>query len=238
MCKSTGPTRVLIVWGSETNQTQNLMQHVAKDWKENYGKDFEVLKIIEGNAASKEFEDINSSNYDMLVIGSSSYGDGDAPSGFGKFLFKLYEAAKSGENPLNGIDHCVIGFGSTYYETFQNCPRLVDKLLGECGSRRCLERVEIDEMSEDDIDEQVKTWSEDVAKICAKRANETESVCEWTKPEDGIVDKKLGPDGFEMGDGLQDSSTRLGISAGLGLVGAGLYYYLYMRNAVEEESTA
>lgn len=236
MCKPSGPTRVIVVWGSETNQTQNFMNLVVNDWKENHSKNVEIVKLIEGNAASKEFEDINSSNYDMIIVGTSSYGDGDAPTGFGKFLYKLYEASKSDEKPFKGMDHCVIGFGSTYYETFQNCPRLVDKLLGESGSRRCQKRVEIDEMSEEDLDEQVKKWSDQTAAIFSNNSAATDPVCEWTEPADLIVDKNLGPDGFEVGDGLQDSSTRLGITAAMGIVGAGLYYYLYMRNTVEETS--
>jgi sulfite reductase alpha subunit-like flavoprotein len=72
--------------------------------------------------------------YDAFVIVSSSYGDGDPPSNFENFLRALYTAD---EGVLAGKQHCVLGYGSTDYETFQNCPRLTDKLMGAllCGNQ-------------------------------------------------------------------------------------------------------
>merc|ERR1712232_77574 len=124
--------RVIVVWGSETNQSYNEMKELVKAWKAD-GK-IDVVQFLQGDAAAEVFSDINSSNYDAIVVGTSSYGDGDAPSGYGKFLYQLYEASKEGESPLKGMQHAVLGFGSTLYETFQNCPRITDKLLGESGS--------------------------------------------------------------------------------------------------------
>merc|ERR1719356_885786 len=101
-----------------------------------------------------------SKDYNVLLVGTSSFGDGDAPTGYGKFLYQLYNAD---ESSLRGIEHAVIGFGSSYYYTFQNIPRITDRLLGKAGSRRILQRLEIDEM-DDEIDHNkniraVKEWS-------------------------------------------------------------------------------
>ena len=83
--------------------------------------------------------------YDVLVLITSSYGEGDPPENFGAFFLQLLAAVNSGSQPLLGMQHCVLGQGSTVYqETFQNVPRLVDKYLGEAGSRRCVMRQEID----------------------------------------------------------------------------------------------
>ena len=47
----------------------------------------------------------------------------------------LLEGAESGARPLRGLVHGVLGEGSSVYQdTFQNCPRLSDKYLGECRS--------------------------------------------------------------------------------------------------------
>ena len=55
----------------------------------------------------------------------------------------LLQAANEGLKPLAGMQHAVLGEGSSVYaETFQNCPRLTDKFLGECGSRRLAMRGE------------------------------------------------------------------------------------------------
>lgn len=61
------------------------------------------------------------------------------------FLLKLLEASQTGEKPLAGMQHAVLGEGSSVYQaTFQNCPRLTDKFLEQCGSRRFVARHEID----------------------------------------------------------------------------------------------
>ena len=66
---------------------------------------------------------------------------------------------------LVGLQHAVLGFGSTTYETFQNVPRLTDKFLGECGSRRLVQRAEIDEHDTNPGEEvEYKRWGEDVFK--------------------------------------------------------------------------
>merc|ERR1712160_6406 len=116
--------------------------------------------------------DINSTNYDIIIVGVSSYGEGDSPGGYGKFLYQLQEAAKSDEKPLDGLQHAVLGFGSTIYETYQNCPRLTDKYLGEAGSRRCLEMVE--------VDGQVDTWAKEIVKTSladGPAGSKLDSVC-------------------------------------------------------------
>merc|ERR1719384_1048626 len=145
-------------------------------------------ELQEGNDASEEFDKIGA-NYNVLLVLTSSYGDGDPPSGFGKFLYKLYEAAKSKTKPLSGIEHSVLGFGSTTYYTFQNVPRLSDRLLEESGSRRFLMRTEIDEMDEDN-ETKVDNWYEAVSKRCVEKMKNSskeetpiDSVCKWQEPE-------------------------------------------------------
>jgi len=217
--------RVLVVYGSETNQTKLAMTDVVDAWKEEGVSDFEV-ELIEGDKAAEKFEEINSSHYDFLLIGTSSYGEGDAPSGFGKFMYRLQEASKDTGRPLTGLQHAVLGFGSTSYETFQNCPRLVDKYLGEAGSRRIMKRNEIDEMEHDMED--VKKWAAEIRKTCvnvgAKGAT-MDSVCEWTEPEDLILKKYMGPDGYEVGQGIPEMSAAKLVPIVIAVAGIGYYWY-------------
>lgn len=225
-------TRVIVVWGSETNQCHNEMKELVKAWKSD-GK-IEVVKFIQGDVAADEFSDINSSNYDAIVVGTSSYGDGDAPSGYGKFLYQLYEASKGGESPFKGMQHAVLGFGSTLYETFQNCPRITDKLLGEAGSRRCLKREEIDEMGEDN-EKKIETWSSEVVAALVAGVVGSDPVCDWTEPKSEIYNKKLGPDGYELGQGVtagENSSTQL---LALIVAAVGVGYYFYQKNLSGQE---
>ena len=75
------------------------------------------------------------------------------------------------------MQHAVLGFGSSMYDTFMNCPRLCDKYLGDCGSRRMVQRAELDEVDEaggagDECDQidlpEYKRWSSDMLKVLIK----------------------------------------------------------------------
>ena len=61
------------------------------------------------------------------------------------------QGAEDGSKPLAGMQHAVLGEGSSVYsETIQNCPRLSDKYLEECGSRRFFPRHETDVGGDED----------------------------------------------------------------------------------------
>jgi len=230
------PVRILVVWGSETNQTQNVMKEMTTKWEEQSEKKFQVTDILEGDEAAEKFEEINSTNYDMIVVGTSSYGDGDPPSGYGKFLYQLYEASKSPDKPFAGMQHAVLGFGSTLYETYQNVPRITDKLLGDAGSRRSVKRLEIDEMEDyDENGKAVEEWSSKVlaAFYAGLSAKDLDSVCDWSEPEKEIHDKKLGPDGFELGHGAGEGPNSVGIALIVGLAGVVIWYY-FIKDKTEE----
>merc|ERR1712176_1385601 len=170
------------------------MKDMVEKWKSTPDQQFTVTDFLEGNEAADRFSDINSSNYDFILIGTSSYGEGDAPGGFGKFMYQLQEAASSGEKPLEGLQHAVLGFGSTIYETYQNCPRLTDKYLGEAGSR-------------------------------------LDPVCDWVEPSDEVLPKKLGDDGFEVGNGVPEMGP---IKIIVALAVAGFSFYYYKNNIANE----
>jgi len=233
-------SRVLVVYGSETNQTKNCMKDMVDQWKENEDLKYASFEFLQGDDAAEKFDDIKSSNYEYLLVGTSSYGEGEAPSGFGKFLYKLQEAAADDEKPLTGLQHAIIGFGSTFYETFQNCPRLTDKYLGEAGSRRCLKRVEIDEMDEE-AEAKTEAWANDISKSCLKdgaSGAKGDPACKWTDPEELILMKKMGPDGYEIDNGMPDmASSKLPILVAVG-VAAFAYYYFYVRIVDESAGIA
>lgn len=225
------------------------MTDVVEGWKKEQqqqnstssssGDDFNV-EFLMGDKAAAKFGDINSDNYDFLLIGTSSYGEGDPPSGFGLFLYELQEAAKAGTTasagkPLSGLQHAVLGFGSTAYETFQNCPRLVDKYLGEAGSRRCMKRLEWDEM-EHDMDD-VNKWATAIRTTCLEvgsKGSKLDPVCEWTEPENLILTKIMGSDGYEAGQGEMSNEKKLVVPVVMALAGIAYYWYTNKMKAQQE----
>lgn len=196
------PVRVLVVFGTESGSAEAGIKRMAKTWGEKSGLKFKVCDIKKGDDAADSFDSIKT-DYDAVLVCTSSFGDGDAPSGYGKFLYKLYEGSKADVKPLEGIQHAVLGYGSMAYDTFQNCPRLTDKLLGESGSRRFVQRGEIDECDSaadrtavyDTFEKTVFAALQDPNFATSKGAK---PVCEWTQPKDQILEKNLGPDGYEV----------------------------------------
>jgi len=229
--------RVLLVWGSETNNTQGFASKIEAEWKEKHGDELRVVDVVQGDKMADRWDEVTAENYDFLLVATSSYGEGEPPSGFGKFLYRLQEASKGGEMPLKGLQHAVLGIGSTSYETFQNCPRTVDKYLGECGSRRCNKRFEWDEMVNDD-DDAIK-WGATIYEVMAKSldggADEPE-VCEWTEPEMQILAKMVDEDGFEVGHGPPEFGPTQMAGLAAVAVAAGAFYYMKYHNATETES--
>lgn len=150
--------RVLVVYGSESGTCKRIAKQVTTDWAERADAKYEISHVCDGAAALKElsimeddsnviYSDFTSlkNKYDVLIIICSSYGEGDPPQNYGTFFVQLLAAVASGNKPLAGVQHCVLGQGSTVYqETFQNVPRMTDRYLGECGSRRFLMRQEVD----------------------------------------------------------------------------------------------
>jgi len=228
--------RVIVVYGSETNGTKNEMTKIVDQWKENTKSGFTVVDFLEGDEAADKFSDINTDNYDFILVGTSSFGEGDPPNGFGKFVYQLQEAAKKGTKPFQGLQHSVIGFGSTSFETFQNCPRLTDKYLGEAGSRRCLKRVEVDE-NEYENEKTIATWIKEISKICVDytmNGDKLDPVCEWTEPDDVILKKILGENGYEIGYDLpQMDYNKIMFFSAVVFTGVAAYYWNFHKQNLD-----
>ena len=88
--------------------------------------------------------------------------------------------------------------------TFQNIPRLTDKFLGECGSRRLARRAEIDEHDPNPGEEvDYKRWGEDVFNALQKLPSYSAApACDWSLPQakvdaSGLLadDDDTGPSG-------------------------------------------
>jgi len=226
--------RVLIVYGSEFGTTQQIAEAMCKKWSGSKERIFELApQPLSGNAAAGQFSSLKD-NFDALVILTSSHGDGDPPDNFVKFLRELTAANENGSTPLAGMKHSVLGLGDSSYDTFQNCPRITDKLMEECGSCRIHKRFELDNGLYKDADMErmqslEKRWEKEVFDVLQSNLNGiTGPVCQWPEHnEDGNHDyifpkslKDLGGD--ETGSG--GMSVIIGFGA-LVAAGAGLYFY-------------
>eukprot|EP00966_Prymnesium_polylepis_P274721 6347087-Prymnesium_polylepis.3 len=147
-----GSVRVLVLTGSETGSTHKEMARVVKKW---VAQDASISfsDVMEGHAAVSKMTDLQAlpTNYDVVLVVTSSYGEGEPPYSIESLFKTLKKASLGEEKPLAGMQHAVLGFGSSIYDTFQNCPRLIDRYLGESGSRRMVMRAELDECHDSNL---------------------------------------------------------------------------------------
>jgi len=101
----------------------------------------EVAEPVEGNAF-----DFNSLKDCKLLIVCTSSQYGMPPPNIKEFTHQLLLAAESNPGCLSHLQHAVYGNGDeTYWKTYMNMPRYLDKLLEKCGSRRFFARGETGE---------------------------------------------------------------------------------------------
>merc|ERR1712129_205047 len=79
-------------------------------------------------------------------MGCTSSQYGMPPPNIKEFAHQLLLAAESNPGCLSHLQHAVYGNGDeTYWKTYMNMPRYLDKLLEKCGSRRFFARGETGE---------------------------------------------------------------------------------------------
>jgi len=101
----------------------------------------EVAAPVEGNAF--DFNSLKDLQY-LVVCTSSQYGM--PPPNFKEFAHQLLLAAETNPGCLSHLQHTVYGNGDeTYFNTYMNIPRYMDKLLEKCGSSRYFARGETGE---------------------------------------------------------------------------------------------
>lgn len=134
------PPNVALVYGSffmgdSVRDAQTIFDHFPKT------PGLELAAPVEGN----DFDFNSLKDYKFLVICTSSQ-YGMPPPNFKEFAHQLLLAAETNPGCLSHLQHAVYGNGDdTYFNTYMNMPRYMDKLLEKCGSTRYFARGETGE---------------------------------------------------------------------------------------------
>lgn len=227
--KDTMSARILIVYGSQTKSCERIVKKTLTAKFQELGS----VDVFEGNTLMHETEDLQNlaTKYDALIVCTSSFGDGDPPDNYNEFLLKLLQAVEEGGKPLAGLQHAVLGEGSSVYqETFQNCPRLTDKYLEECGSRRFLARHETDVGGEEE--EQISRTAFRDGVIAVLKAGlpapDSPPAAEWSKPRASHTEptNQIKPKTVaELGGGRSQTWAQILVPATVAMVAISTYVY-------------
>jgi len=145
--------RVIIIYGSTTGNTETLSKYVEKGLKAS-GADAVVKNVTKANP--EELKD-----YDVIILGSSTWGDGELQDDFIPFEEKMSKIR------LDGKRGAVFGCGDSMYPQFCKAVDILEERLKSCGVEIIVDSLKID----GDIEPKLNK-AEDWGKNLGKRLNE------------------------------------------------------------------
>ena len=149
---------ITILWGSQTGNTEGLAKDAAKALK---GKGFAPSVIDMGEYDKEKLKD-----EDLLLIMTSTYGDGEAPDN----AAELYDWIHSEAAPkLEKLKYSVLALGDTNYPDFCKCGIDFDERLKALGATAVVPRVDCDL----DYEEPYEAWIAALGDALGSVANET-----------------------------------------------------------------
>ncbi len=161
---------VRIVYGTETLNAKDLAERL-QEALEDAGHDAEATDMSDYSAAMLADET-------LLLVVTSTYGNGDPPFNARKFLKELQSDQAPG---LSHLAFAVLGLGDTTYANFCKCGKDFDAALGKLGGRRILARVDCDGDPEDPFE----AW--------------TEALTDLLESPDALESASVPPDAYARG---------------------------------------
>jgi len=136
---------IQVFYGSQTGNARNLA-HVLSDALNESGLHSNVHDMVEVDPEILQ-------ELKMVLIVTSTYGDGEAPDNAAEWLSFLKFAD---ELDLKHLRFAVLGLGDTYYPHFCQCAKDFDQFLKNRGARQLVERLDCDRYFEDQYGDWLK----------------------------------------------------------------------------------
>lgn len=139
--------KVIIIYGSTTGNTETLSGYIKNGLKAS-GADVLAKNVSEANP--KELND-----YDGIILGCSTWGDGELQDDFISFEEVMKEAELSGKKAA------CFGPGDSMYPQFCKAVDILEKRLESCGAEIISEALKID----GDVDsgaEEAEEWGKKI----------------------------------------------------------------------------
>jgi len=140
--------KVLVVFGSTTGNTERVANSVEKGLKEG------GLEVVKKNVVDATVEELK--DYDLIILGSSTWGDGELQDDFIDFYEKMKDI------DLSGKKAAVFGCGDSNYNQFCKAVDLLEDRLKECGAEIVSESFKVDGDVESALGD-AENWAKTVA---------------------------------------------------------------------------
>jgi sulfite reductase (NADPH) flavoprotein alpha-component len=131
---------ILMLWSSQTGTAEELAKRCAADLAEHGLKiRLTCMQDCTAEALSRE---------NLLLIVTSTFGDGDAPDNGAAF----WQGLQNSKTTLPDLGFAVLALGDSSYGEFCGFGRRIDKTLEALGARRLVPRTDCDGDGEDKVD--------------------------------------------------------------------------------------
>ncbi len=135
-------SKVLIIYGSTTGNTEMVAEQIADHLEEH--------APVTQDVADTKPEDLL--GYDLLVMGSSTWDDGLLQTDFREFADEL-------KVDLSGKKIAVFGLGDSSYPAFCEAANLLEEMVESTGAELLLDSLKLDGFPDDEENEEkIKTW--------------------------------------------------------------------------------
>lgn len=142
-------SKTLVIYGTTTGNTEMLAEEIVSE-----------LKSKEIDATMKNVMDTNInelSDYDVILLGSSTWEEGELQDDFTTFYSDLKMMN------LKGKKVAVFGPGDSSYENFCEAVNILEKCLEKCEADLLLDGLKIDGEIYDST-EKITKWAQQLAK--------------------------------------------------------------------------
>lgn len=139
---------IVIVVGTESGQSQ-MVADTLNDELLSQGHECELVE-------EAELDSFDIENREVILICTSTHGDGELPDN----IIPFHDALKEQKPDLSHIKYGVIALGDqTYHQTFCQAGKEMDQLLASLGAVKVGERLEIDACTQPLPDEDALEWA-------------------------------------------------------------------------------
>lgn len=142
--------KVIIIYGSTTGNTETLSKFVDEGLKSS------EVEVIIKNVARVNPEELK--DYDAIVLGCSTWGDGELQDDFISFEEEM------GNIKLDGKKAACFGPGDSVYPQFCKAVDVLEDTLKNCGAEIIIDSLKIDGDVESEL-EKVKDWGRGIGQM-------------------------------------------------------------------------
>ncbi len=142
--------KVIIIYGSTTGNTETLSKFVDEGLKSS------EVEVIIKNVARVNPEELK--DYDAIVLGCSTWGDGELQDDFISFEEEMRNIK------LDGKKAACFGPGDSVYPQFCKAVDVLEDTLKNCGAEIIIDSLKIDGDVESEL-EKVKDWGRGIGQM-------------------------------------------------------------------------